>query len=177
MHEAAALDGADWWPKLRYVVLPYLRGPVALACLLATLHHINNFTLPFVLFGVPAPHDVEVLPVLTYVESFQNFRFGLSAPRWRSCRCCSSSSRCSSTCGRSGSTSTRREASDGHRDCHRPTGPPRDGQGPRRAERGPRLLPPPLLVTVTTVLCLMVLVPVAYIVLASINSDLSGSRR
>jgi multiple sugar transport system permease protein len=32
-----------------------------------------------VLFGVPAPHDVEVLPVLTWVESFQNFRFGLSA--------------------------------------------------------------------------------------------------
>jgi len=32
-----------------------------------------------VLFGVPAPQDVEVLPVLTYVTSFQSFRFGLSA--------------------------------------------------------------------------------------------------
>jgi multiple sugar transport system permease protein len=31
-----------------------------------------------VLFGVPSPYDVEVLPVLTYVESFQNFEFGLS---------------------------------------------------------------------------------------------------
>jgi multiple sugar transport system permease protein len=43
------------------------------------LHNLNSFTLPFVLFGVPSPYDVEVLPVLTYVESFQNFRFGLSA--------------------------------------------------------------------------------------------------
>lgn len=79
VHEAAALDGAGWWVKLRYVIFPYLRGPVSLALLIAFLHNINNFTLPFVMFGVPSPHDVEVLPVLTYVESFQNFRFGLSA--------------------------------------------------------------------------------------------------
>jgi multiple sugar transport system permease protein len=79
MHEAAALDGAGWWQKLWYVILPFLRGPVTLALLIAFLHNLNNFTLPFVLFGVPSPHDVEVLPVLTYVESFQDFRFGLSA--------------------------------------------------------------------------------------------------
>ena len=79
VHEAAALDGAGWWAKLRYVVFPYLGGPVSLGLLISFLHSVNNFTLPFVLFGVPSPHDVEVLPVLTYVESFQNFRFGLSA--------------------------------------------------------------------------------------------------
>lgn len=79
VHEAAAVDGATWWPKLRRVVLPYLRGPVLLACLLATLNHINNFTLPFVLFGAPAPDDVNVLPMLVYVTSFQGLRFGLSA--------------------------------------------------------------------------------------------------
>ena len=73
------LDGAPWWPKLRYIILPYLRGPPALAVLLATLNHINNFTLPFVLFGVPAPGHVNVLPMLVYVTSFQNLRFGLSA--------------------------------------------------------------------------------------------------
>ncbi|WP_245601869.1 carbohydrate ABC transporter permease [Hamadaea tsunoensis] len=79
LHEAAALDGAGWWAKLRRIVLPLLRGPVALAAVIAFLHDLNAFTLPFVLFGVPAPRDVEVLPVLTYVESFQNFRFGVSA--------------------------------------------------------------------------------------------------
>jgi multiple sugar transport system permease protein len=79
LHEAAALDGVTWWMKLRYVIAPYLRGPVSLALVISFLHNINNFTLPFVLFGVPSPRDVEVLPVLTYVESFQNFRFGLSA--------------------------------------------------------------------------------------------------
>ncbi|WP_426520121.1 carbohydrate ABC transporter permease [Diaminobutyricibacter sp. McL0618] len=79
VHEAAALDGALWWTKLRYVIFPYLKGPVTLALIIAFLHNINAFTLPFVLFGVPAPQDVEVLPVLTYVTSFQSFRFGLSA--------------------------------------------------------------------------------------------------
>jgi multiple sugar transport system permease protein len=79
VHEASALDGALWWNKLRYVVFPYLKGPLALAFLIGMLHHINNFTLPYVLFGVPAPADVEVLPILTYVTSFQSFRFGLSA--------------------------------------------------------------------------------------------------
>nr|WP_221373962.1 sugar ABC transporter permease [Actinoplanes polyasparticus] len=79
VHEASAVDGAPWWPKLRRVILPYLRGPVLLACLLATLNHINNFTLPFVLFGAPAPEDVNVMPMIVYVTSFQSLRFGLSA--------------------------------------------------------------------------------------------------
>ncbi|MBP2413822.1 multiple sugar transport system permease protein [Arthrobacter stackebrandtii] len=79
VHEAAAIDGALWWRKLREVIFPYLKGPVALAFLLGTLNHINNFTLPYVLFGAPAPADVNVLPILVYVTSFQSFRFGLSA--------------------------------------------------------------------------------------------------
>ncbi|WP_305783865.1 carbohydrate ABC transporter permease [Symbioplanes lichenis] len=79
VYEASAIDGADWWPKLVRVVLPYLRGPVLLACLLATLNHINNFTLPYVLFGAPAPDDVTVMPMIVYVTSFQSLRFGLSA--------------------------------------------------------------------------------------------------
>jgi multiple sugar transport system permease protein len=79
MHEAAALDGTGWWAKLRYVVLPHLGGPISLGLLISFLHNVNNFTLPYVLFGVPSPHDVQVLPVLTYMESFQNFRFGLAA--------------------------------------------------------------------------------------------------
>ena len=79
VHEASAVDGATWWAKLRRVILPYLRGPVLLACLLATLNHINNFTLPFVLFGAPAPDDVNVMPMLVYITSFQSLRFGLSA--------------------------------------------------------------------------------------------------
>ena len=38
-----------------------------------------TFALPFVLVGIPVPASVEVMPVLTYIASFQSFRFGLSA--------------------------------------------------------------------------------------------------
>src|SRR3954466_661881 len=31
VHEASAVDGATWWPKLVHIILPYLRGPVLLA--------------------------------------------------------------------------------------------------------------------------------------------------
>jgi multiple sugar transport system permease protein len=79
VHEAAAIDGAGWWRKLTDVVFPYLRGSILLAFIIAFLHNLNAFTLPFVLFGIPAPTNVEVLPVLTYMTSFQSFRFGLSA--------------------------------------------------------------------------------------------------
>jgi multiple sugar transport system permease protein len=79
VYEAAAVDGTNWWQKLRFVVLPQLRGPLTLALLLSTLHHFNNFTLPFVLFGSPAPTEVNVLPLNIYTTSFQTFRFGLGA--------------------------------------------------------------------------------------------------
>ena len=80
VHEASALDGASWWNKLRYVIFPYLQGPVSLAFLLATLNHINNFTLAVrPLRRAQRPMIVNVLPMLVYVTSFQSFRFGLSA--------------------------------------------------------------------------------------------------
>jgi multiple sugar transport system permease protein len=79
VHEAAAIDGALWWNKLRYVIFPYLKGPLALAVLIGTLHLINNFTMAYVIFGIPTPVDIQVLPLLTYSTSFGSFRFGLGA--------------------------------------------------------------------------------------------------
>ena len=54
------------------------------------------------------------------------------------------------------------------------TRPPKSVAGTtRRSDDVTRLLPKPLLVVVTTILLLIVLVPVLYIVLASVNSDIS----
>jgi ABC-type glycerol-3-phosphate transport system permease component len=44
-------------------------------------------------------------------------------------------------------------------------------KGKAGSEEAHRLMPTPLLAVLTTILCLLVLVPVAYIVLASVNSD------
>ncbi len=77
LYEAADVDGVTWLQKFRYVVLPGIRGQLLLGVLLATLAHFNNFTLPYVLLGTPAPDAALTLPVNVYQTSFQVFRFGL----------------------------------------------------------------------------------------------------
>jgi multiple sugar transport system permease protein len=78
-YEVAELDGATSWEKLTRVVLPQLRGLIALAVLLSTLFHFNNFTLPFVMFGTPPPTPVTVLPLNIYLTSFNLFDFSLGS--------------------------------------------------------------------------------------------------
>lgn len=79
LYEAADVDGVTWQKKIRYVVLPQIRNQLLLGLLLSTLAHFNNFTLPFVLLGTPAPDSALTLPVNIYQTSFQSFRFGLGS--------------------------------------------------------------------------------------------------
>jgi multiple sugar transport system permease protein len=77
--EAATVDGAGWWARLRYIVLPQLKGVYALAFGLSTLFHFGNFTLPFVLFGNTPPASVDVLPINIYFRAFRGFDFGIAS--------------------------------------------------------------------------------------------------
>jgi multiple sugar transport system permease protein len=77
LYEASDMDGVSGPQKIRHIVLPQIRGQLLLGLLLATLAHFNNFTLPFVLLGTPAPDSGLTLPVNVYQTSFQVFRFGL----------------------------------------------------------------------------------------------------
>ncbi len=79
LYEAADVDGVTWVQKIRFVVLPQIRNQLLLGLLLSTLAHFNNFTLPFVLLGTPAPDSALTLAVNIYQTSFQTFRFGLGS--------------------------------------------------------------------------------------------------
>jgi len=79
LYEAADMDGVTWYQKVRHIALPQIRGQLLLGLLLTTLAHFNNFTLPFVLLGTPAPDAGLTLAVNVYQTSFQVFRFGLGA--------------------------------------------------------------------------------------------------
>ncbi len=79
VYDAAEVDGANFRQKIMYIVLPQLRPALALAVLLSTLNHFNNFTLPYVMFGTPPPPQADVLPLNIYVSSFQLFNFGAGA--------------------------------------------------------------------------------------------------
>ncbi|HXX40075.1 MAG TPA: sugar ABC transporter permease [bacterium] len=79
VYDASKIDGADGVRGFRYVTLPIIWPTLALALVLSTIHHFNNFTLPFVMFGSSPPDSVNVLPLNVYISSFINLNFGLGA--------------------------------------------------------------------------------------------------
>jgi multiple sugar transport system permease protein len=78
-YEAAALDGASKYQRLRHVVFPGIANMLLLGMLLSTLFHFGNFTLAFVMFGAPPPPSVELLPIAAYYNAFNFFDFGIAA--------------------------------------------------------------------------------------------------
>lgn len=79
VYDSATMDGAGPIGSLFRVTLPIISPTIALAGLLSTIFHFNNFALPFVMFGTPPPPATDVLPVTVYINSFQVFNFGLGS--------------------------------------------------------------------------------------------------
>lgn len=78
LYEAAVVDGANGWQKFRYVVYPQIRKTLAVAAVLSTLNHFNDFTLPYVVFGATPPSGVALVPTTTYETAYSVYNFGLA---------------------------------------------------------------------------------------------------
>lgn len=78
LYEAAEIDGASRLQKFRYVTYPGIRRLMAIAAVLSTFGHYNNFTLPYILFGQSPPPDVALLPTTTYAAAYSIYNFGLA---------------------------------------------------------------------------------------------------
>ena len=74
LYEAAALDGAGLWQRLRRITLPSLR-PVN-QVLVLFLWTFNDFNTPYVLFGKSAPEAADLISVHIYQASFVTWNFG-----------------------------------------------------------------------------------------------------
>jgi raffinose/stachyose/melibiose transport system permease protein len=68
--EAAAIDGAGAWSRLRYVVIPYLRPVIAIVIVLNLIGGWKVFDLVFVLTGGGPSHSTEVLSTYLYQQAF-----------------------------------------------------------------------------------------------------------
>lgn len=79
LYEAAELDGAGYIARLRYIVLPEIKGILFLSVLLSTIFHLGNFTLPYVMFGDPPPSNVDVLPIDIYYRAFTSSQYSVAA--------------------------------------------------------------------------------------------------
>ncbi|MEW2044808.1 sugar ABC transporter permease [Streptomyces sp. NPDC005476] len=76
LYEAAALDGAGMWQRIRRITLPSL-GPVnQVLVLVLFLWTFNDFNTPFVLFGRAAPEAADLISVHIYQASFVTWNFG-----------------------------------------------------------------------------------------------------
>lgn len=79
LYDAATIDGASGPRSFLHVTLPLIKPTLGLAVVLSTINHFNNFTLPYVMFGISPPEQVNVLPLNIFVNSFVTFNFGLGA--------------------------------------------------------------------------------------------------
>jgi multiple sugar transport system permease protein len=76
LYEAAAIDGAGMWQRVRRVTLPSLRSVNQVLILVLFLWNFNDFNTPYVLFGASPPQQADLISVHIYQNSFVSWNFG-----------------------------------------------------------------------------------------------------
>jgi multiple sugar transport system permease protein len=69
LYEAAAMDGASWWHRLRSVTVPGVRQVTTLVTLLAVITGANLFTEPYLLTDGGGPNGKSASPVLQIYQT------------------------------------------------------------------------------------------------------------
>ncbi|WP_431946328.1 carbohydrate ABC transporter permease [Actinacidiphila sp. bgisy167] len=70
LYEAAEMDGATPWQRFRHVTLPGLRSVSSTVILLGVIWTFNQFVVIFLLFGVNAGQDAQILVTWAYRLGF-----------------------------------------------------------------------------------------------------------
>jgi multiple sugar transport system permease protein len=69
LYEAASIDGASWWHRLKSVTIPGVRSATTLVTLLAIITGANLFTEPYLLTGGGGPNGKSTSPVLLIYQT------------------------------------------------------------------------------------------------------------
>lgn len=77
--EAARLDGARYFNRVRFVVIPYMRPVIASAVVLAMITGWRIFEIVFVLTKGGPNNSTEVLATYLYEEGFVDNRYGYAS--------------------------------------------------------------------------------------------------
>ncbi|MEP7293240.1 MAG: sugar ABC transporter permease [Chloroflexota bacterium] len=79
LYEAARVDGANYWGRMRYIMLPLMRRTFALALLLSVIGSYLSFDQFFIMTaGGPQNSTISVVYWI-YKNSFTNFKLGYGA--------------------------------------------------------------------------------------------------
>lgn len=74
--EAATLDGASYWQRLRYVILPIMNPTIVTNFILVTLANLSDFTLIFALTQGGPGNATQTLPLYIYEQAFTYYELG-----------------------------------------------------------------------------------------------------
>jgi multiple sugar transport system permease protein len=77
--EAADIDGASGWDKLRYLTVPLMRPIIIVALLIRGLDALKFFDVIFTLSGGGPGNSTETLSFYIYQVGYQFFRLGYGA--------------------------------------------------------------------------------------------------
>jgi multiple sugar transport system permease protein len=79
LHEAAEIDGASAWQRLRYITLPMLTPATFFVSMMLTIACFKIFDLIMVMTRGGPGRATNVLVIHTYNTAFREFRFGYSS--------------------------------------------------------------------------------------------------
>jgi len=77
--EAARVDGANAWQRLRHVILPEIAPVIRVTLLLTTVWTFNYFELIYVMTNGGPGNSTHIFPTYIYFLGFNQFKLGLAA--------------------------------------------------------------------------------------------------
>lgn len=79
LHEAARVDGASLWQRVRHITLPLLSPMTLFVVVIAVIGSFQDFDQVFVMTRGGPANSTNVLVYFLYEQAFQNYRAGLGA--------------------------------------------------------------------------------------------------
>lgn len=76
-YEAAAIDGANFWQKLRHITLPMMKGAIMINLVFGLTYGLKVFDIVYVLTNGGPGHATEVLTTYSY-QLYSNGQYGMS---------------------------------------------------------------------------------------------------
>ena len=76
LYEAASIDGAGIWARVRHITVPLLKGTIATDLVLITLATLSDFTLVWVMTAGGPGFKTQLLTIYTYQQAFKFYELG-----------------------------------------------------------------------------------------------------
>jgi multiple sugar transport system permease protein len=77
--EAAKVDGANYWQRLRHMVLPFVSGVIVVALLIRSMDAIRYYDIIFITTGGGPADATKIIPIRLYETAFRFFELGYAA--------------------------------------------------------------------------------------------------